>query len=266
MCSNGNLTDTDTEWHLYPIDYQLYQPTGTRADTFFRTGGINWRCIDLKVRCFTANQLELTLRCKQVTAVYTVELAKNPFSFEDGDRCCGIKLQLRPGFRPITKRMCSYPLFGYELWGHASRVLLVQKCINSVEEQSHVNGYWLFVPKDSDTSETRQTLQALIQHYPYMRLHSWTASLANKDACQCAFFDDYIVRKMQCNAPMHDPSRDNSTALDQSKEKALRLVDVKSIHIVVPKIVIYTVEGVIVINGILYCVFLLVRKNVELEV
>uniref|UniRef100_A0A182M9H2 Uncharacterized protein n=1 Tax=Anopheles culicifacies TaxID=139723 RepID=A0A182M9H2_9DIPT len=140
MCSNG--TQTNTEWHLYPVDYEPYETVGSRIDSVFRIGSINWRCLDLTVRCTTRTQLHMTLRCKQASAVYTVDVIKTNYNYQDGERCCQTQLQLRRGVNVSQSKSCLWPLTGYEIWGHASQILFVQKCHNKMLKDSHENGYW----------------------------------------------------------------------------------------------------------------------------
>uniref|UniRef100_A0A182MCL3 Uncharacterized protein n=1 Tax=Anopheles culicifacies TaxID=139723 RepID=A0A182MCL3_9DIPT len=236
MCSNGN--QTNTEWHLYPVDYKPYETSGARTNSFFRIGSINWRCIDLAVRCTTRTQLQMIQRCQQASAVYTVDLINSNYGVRNLDRCCQTLLQLRPGVDETQSSVCLYPNAGYEVWGHASKILFVEKCHNVLQKGSSVNGYWLFVSQNnSDIMEIKKALEALLKHYPFLRLHGWKNALVNKAACDCASFDNYILQSMQCNAPMYDRYQDNSSKVVPRKEKGLRLVDVESITIVVPKFI-----------------------------
>uniref|UniRef100_A0A182QTA5 Uncharacterized protein n=1 Tax=Anopheles farauti TaxID=69004 RepID=A0A182QTA5_9DIPT len=256
-----------TEWHLYPVDYEPLTDNGLQGDTFFRIGGISWRCMDLVVRCLNQTRLLLTLSCQNANATYAIDLVRSGHSnYQHGDRCCAMSLQIptdaRAVLEPLGKKCNHDGQEGYELWGDPSRLLLVQVCDNLLQGDWHAQGYWLFVAQNGDVAEIKRALGMLLQHYPFLRLHSWTTSLANKDRCDCASFDKYIQQRMRCNSPMFDRY---NTERPRMLVVAMRPVSIKTIHLTIPMTAYRVMQGLIVMNGLFWIYTFAVRRNMDFE-
>uniref|UniRef100_A0A182TS94 Uncharacterized protein n=1 Tax=Anopheles melas TaxID=34690 RepID=A0A182TS94_9DIPT len=260
VCDNYDKTisnSTNNEWYLYPVDYESHHEKGYPTDTFFRIGGIDWRCIDLVVRCANRTRLQLTLRCQNVIVVYYVDLVQ---SYQDNSRCCQIQLKMRPDM----SKKCNFEQVGYEIWGHASRLLFVQMCNNMLHQERYVERYWLFVSRDQNASEVERALQMLLKHYRFLRLNASSAAPIQKDtACDCAIFDRYFEKRMHCNTPMFDQSL-GAKSMESVHRKKLHLNDTKNVVIAVPKFVVHIVQGVVVLAGLLFAVYIM-RRHEEYE-